>query len=330
MARQQRRPPIHNRVGGAAGPAWQQQQGENRPLNTDPLWDGRTLCLSARPRGDDGPGPAPWVDHVRDGRRIGRQWGPTPHPQPAPTPSPAPQQHEHTDLMQRHSSVTAAQQALQAANRRGETQALALQQQIQLIHDMAGGSHRHPMRSISKAGVPAGTDGGITGDVQNKPEAGAHRAQCPRRGALPDIQIFLLRGSLLDTRRARMGHGFSHSCARDGGEPVDGAYASGGEGDRHPAACKASAEPGRSQLTSETEPCGENLGGTSPSTCGNNCAATRRQPHTSPSEGGKPSRMSSSFGTGQCDNDFRTQRGEVQTPRLCQCPRILRQQLEGM
>ena len=113
-----------------------QAGGEPRPLNTDPLWDGRTLRLSARTQGDANPSPAPWVNQVRDGRRIGRHGGST--PQQAPTPGPPPtQQHEHTDLMQRHSSVTAAQQALQAANRRGETQAMALQQQIQLIHDLA-------------------------------------------------------------------------------------------------------------------------------------------------------------------------------------------------
>ena len=110
--------------------------GNPRPLNTDPLWDGRTLRLSARPRGDNNPGPPPWVHQVRDGRQIGRQGGPT--TQQAPTPGPPPlQQPEHTDLMQRHSSITAAQQALQAANRRGETQAMAMQQQVQLIHDIA-------------------------------------------------------------------------------------------------------------------------------------------------------------------------------------------------
>ena len=99
---------------------------------SDPLWDGRTLRLSARPRRDNNPGPPPWVHQVRDGR----QGGSTPQQAPAPSPPPL-QQQEHTDLMQRHSSITAAQQALQAANRRGETQAMAMQQQVQLIHDIA-------------------------------------------------------------------------------------------------------------------------------------------------------------------------------------------------
>ena len=114
----------------------QPARGSQRPLNTDPLWDGRTLRLSARPRGDNSPGPPPCVYQVRDGRQFGRQGGPTPQQAPAPSPPP-PQQQEHTDLMQRHSSITAAQQALQAANRRGETQAMAMQQQVQLIHDIA-------------------------------------------------------------------------------------------------------------------------------------------------------------------------------------------------
>ena len=132
---------THHAAASSSGHNPPQHGGEqpSRPYTSDPLWDGRTLRLSSKEKGANS-GPAPWVQMVRDGRNIGKR--PTPATPPAPSPTPAPRGGEHTDLMQRFTSnpqaqLTAAQQALQAANRRGDTAAMAMQQQLQLIHETA-------------------------------------------------------------------------------------------------------------------------------------------------------------------------------------------------
>ena len=108
--RQQQRSPPYRHLAAAQGqsnagahhpqPSWnttetqpssssshQPARGSQRPLNTDPLWDGRTLRLSARPRGDNSPGPPPWstrseMDPVRTAGGPHSTTGPAPSPHP--------------------------------------------------------------------------------------------------------------------------------------------------------------------------------------------------------------------------------------------------------